>query len=570
MMINQVKSAPAAQEMAQVRLDVRKDQPAVEMKQAAKPEKVQTARAVPSVAELNARAFLQRQQIGAALYDRSFTFGEGIKALKRQDAIAGYAAQAQASGGLDAKELAALDRKLDRAETQIAKLTNNGRGADLDSLAAIDGKELDIVQENLMNRINAGIKDGSLTEDEAKGLLARQEELTKVEVKLRESDGKLTAGEQKQLLDQLRKEADQVQRLRHNNNGVNLTYKTYQDQIDARQASLLKQVEAGVKRGSLTENEAAEVMKSFEKAAGLESELNADGRVDWRDAVKMSTALNDVEISLYELQRNKQGVQLKEAYVDVKHVDLRQAQQLESLSRGISNKALTDDEGIELLESQKDIQQLENRFVKSGEGLDRAEYLKLQNAMNDFSLRNQELQSNRERWNGILTEPGKAPVKQAPVAVSPPAAAVEPPKAEAPAAPVPPAPVAAEPPKAVVPATPDPVKPEPPKAVVEATSGNGGSGKPVEMSDPKLPKINGEILQDKFAEMISNTIGYLNKRVLEVTNDMQKVKEQREQAERNLGNDKRPPKVEAEDRAMSYDKVAKAVHVANEMVRKVA
>lgn len=569
-MINQVKSAPMTLEAAQARLDLRKDQPAVELKQAAKPEKVQTARAVPSVAELNARAFLQRQQIGAALYDRSFTFDEGINALKRQDAIAGYATQAQASGGLDAKELAALDRKLGRAEAQVAKLANNGKGADLDSLAAIDGKELDIVQENLMNRINAGIKDGSLTEDEAKGLLARQEELNKVEVKLRESDGKLTAGEQKQLLDQLRKEADQVQRLRHNNTGVNLTYKSYQDQIDARQASLLKQVEAGVKRGSLTQDEAAEVMKSFDKAAGIESELNADGRVDWRDAVKMSTALNDVEISLYELQRNKHGVQLAEAYVDVKHADLRQARQLESLSRGISNKALTDDEGIELLESQKDIQQLENRFVKSGEGLDRAEYLKLQNAMNDFSLRNQELQSNRERWNGILTEPGKAPVKAAPVAASPAAPAVEPPKAEAPAAPVPPAPVAAEPAKVVLPATPDPVKPDAPKALVEAASGNAGSGKPVEMSDPKLPKINGEILQDKFAEMISNTIGYLNKRVLEVTNDMQKVKEQREQAERNLGNDKRPPKVEAEDSAMSYDKVAKAVNVANEVVRKVA
>ncbi|MGL5446071.1 MAG: hypothetical protein ACRDBL_02040 [Rhabdaerophilum sp.] len=580
-MVSQVKSAPVALEMAQARLDMRKDQPAVEMKQAAKPEKVETARAVPSVSELNARAFLQRQQIGAALYDRSMTFGEGIRALKRQDAIASYAAQAEASGGLDAKEIATLERKLDRADKQITKLTNNGRGADLDSLAAIDGKELDTVQENLMNRINAGIKDGSLTQDEAKGLLARQDELNKVEAKLRESDGKLTGGEQKQMLDQLRKEADQLNRLRHNNNGVNLTYKSYSDQIDARQASLEKQIATGVKQGSLTEKEAEVVRAAFDKAAGFEEELRADGRVDWRDAVKMSTALNDVEISLYELQRNKQGVQLKEAYVDVKHVDLRQAQQLESLSRGISNRALTDDEGVELLESQRDIQQLENRLVKSGEGLDRAEFLKLQSAMNDFSLRNQELQSNRERYTGLFPQ-ANAPVKPAPAVVPPSAPVAQPPKTETPVAPsvpvvagpTPPAPVApsapaGEAPKAT-PVAPEPAKPAAPKAPEVAEEVKVAVGKRAEEFETFVPNFKSEVIKDKFAEMITNTIGYLNKRSLEITNDLSKVKEQRDETERNYGNDKRPPKVEAEDRVMTYDKVAKAVEVATEIVKKVA
>lgn len=406
-------------------------------------------KAVPSASELNAKAFMQRQQIGAALYDRSFTFGEGISALKRQDAIASYAAKIQSQdGGPTAKQLQALDRKLDRAETQITKLSNNAKGADLDSLEAIDGKELDTVQENLMARINAGLKDGSLTEEEGKGLLARQEELNKLEVKFRESDGKLTAGEQKQMLDQLRKEADAVNRLRHNNNGVNLTYKSYSDQIDARQASLEKQIEAGIKRGSLTAKEAEAVKAEFASAAKFEEELRADGRVDWKDSVKMSTALNDVEIALYDLERNKQGVQLKDSFVDVKHVDGRQAQHLESTARGISNKALTDDEGIELLDAQRDIQNKEDRFLKGDGKLDRAEFLKLQNDMNDFALRNHELQTNKDRWTGIMSEAKPAVVPPATGGVKP-----------APAVQAPVAPVKPEAPVAVAP-QPEPVKPD--------------------------------------------------------------------------------------------------------------
>ncbi len=80
-----------------------------------------------------------------------------------------------------------------------------------------------------------------------------------------------------------------------------------------------------------------------------------------RDSVKMSTALNNVEIRLYDLQRNTQGRQLKDSFVDVKNVDMQQARNLESTARGISNKALTDEESIELLNDQRRIANLGKR-----------------------------------------------------------------------------------------------------------------------------------------------------------------------------------------------------------------
>lgn len=402
-MVNTVKASVVAVDIATLKANEAKDKAAnnkiAEEKAAAKPET--GAKAVPTLKELDARAFMQRQQIGAALYDRSLTFEEGARVMKRQEAISAYAAKIQSkSGGPTEKDLARLERRLERAETQIGRLTTNNKGADLNSVQGISGADLDIVQENLMNRINAGIKDGSLTADEAKGLLARQDELNKLETAFRDSGAKLTAGEQKQVLDLLRKEADAINSLRRNGVGNNVANTNYGDQIDRRQASLEKQLEVGIKAGALTESEADAVRAAFDKAATFEAELRADGRVDWRDAVKMGSALNDAEIVLYDLQRNDAGKKLADSFVDQKHVDLRQAQQLESLARGVTNRTLTNEETTTLLKSQQSIADLETKLADGG--FTRGEFLRMQTAMNDFSLKNQELQSNRERYTGLI------------------------------------------------------------------------------------------------------------------------------------------------------------------------
>lgn len=407
-MVNTVKASAVAVDIATLKANEAKDKAAAlkaandKIAQEKSAAKLDTgAKAVPTLKELDARAFMQRQQIGAALYDRSLTFEEGARVMKRQEAISAYAAKIQSKdGGPTEKDLARLERRLERAEAQIGRLTTNGKGADLNSVKAISGDDLDIVQENLMNRINAGIKDGSLTASEAKGLMARQEELNKLETAFRDSDGKLTAGEQKQVLDQLRKEADTINRLRRNTEGNNVANFSYGDQIDRRQASLEKQLEAGIKAGTLTQDEANAVRSAFDKAATFETELRADGKVDWRDAVKMGSALNDAEIVLYDLQRNDAGKKLADSFVDQKHVDLRQAQQLESLARGVTNRTLTNEETTTLLKSQQSIADLETKLSEGG--FTRGEYLRLQTAMNDFALKNQELQSNRERYTGLV------------------------------------------------------------------------------------------------------------------------------------------------------------------------
>lgn len=392
---------------------------------AARPEKTVTRKAVPTISELDARALAQRQQIAAALYDRSFSFGEGVKALKRQDAIQAYAsAVVTQEGGPTDKDLRTLDRKLDRAEAQIGRLTTNARGADLDSDAAVDGSAIDTVQANLAARIAAGLKDGTLTREEADTLLARQQEIADAETKLRESGGLLTAAEQKEVLDQLRKTADQINAARRNDIGVKYPVPTYAENIDKRQAALEKQLEQGLKAGSLTAEEADAVLAEFQAAAEAETQALANGKIDWREYVGVSNALNLAEIRLYELQRNTDGKQLADRFVDQKYVDQRQSQQLESLTRGIDNGRLTNEEAATLLESQQAIDQLQAQYADGG--MTRAEYLRLQIEMNNFSIQNSDAQVNAARWTGLFSapaaqnpastpEPGTAPAASGPV-----------------------------------------------------------------------------------------------------------------------------------------------------------
>ena len=491
--------------------------PAAAQNNAAKPETTVSPKAATSVAAINALAYQERREIAAALYDRSFTLGEGVKALTRQQNIQTYAEKAQAKeGGVTQADLAKIANKLEKAETQIQKITVNKQGADLDSNAAIDGKELDTVQDDLAARIKQGIKDGTLTEKEAEVLTKCQQEIADQETKLRESDGKLTAGEQKVLLDQLRKTADEINRARTNDVGVNLTYLNYQKSVDERQAALEKQLQAGIKAGTLTEDEVKDIRAEFDKSYKLEEEMQGDGKIVWREAVQMSSALNEVEIKLYDLQRNDAGKKLKDSFVDVKYVDQREAQQLEGIARGLDNKSLTNNEAISLLKDQQDIQAHEDKLAEGG--LTRGEYLRLQTEMNDFSLKHADLASNADRWNGILkpqaeVAAGKAPAAAAAsapaAAASAPAAAASAPAAAAPApaaaAPAPaaaaPAPAAAAPAPAAKPAEPE-QKSATPSVAEQVKAENKAE------TQPTVPQINRELASDsnKFAELMTDAL----------------------------------------------------------------
>lgn len=510
---------------------------------AAKQEKTVTKKAVPALSELDAKAWMQRQQVGAALYDRSFTLREGERALKRMEAVEAYASEIFAKeGGPTDRDLRRLANKLNNADKMLDRLSNNDRGINLSSLEGIDGRDIDVVQANLADRIRNGLNDGSLTEDEAKVLVAQQDQLAELEAKFRESDGKLTAGEMKQVMDQLRKSADALNQARNNGVGVNLGTYSYADAVNDRQAQLEKMLADGLKAGSLTEGEAESVRNQFAVVNEEEVAALQNGKVDWREWVNLSSSMNEAEILIYDLQRNDDGKRLADTYVDVVQVDKRQAQQLEGLTRGIDNGSLTNEEAISLLDLQQDIQRSENKLVR--DGLTRSEFLRLQNGMNDFSLVAADLQSNSDRYDGVtprITVPLVLPADPTPVT---------PPVNPAPVQPVTP-PVEAANPNPAVPVAP-PVIPED-VAPPATTTGNPGTPAPETdeakaSATPAVTKDDESVLsagaqevlkraassygeiRDRFAEFMTKAMAESDHRVIDrVSEYLDKASERRKE-----------------------------------------
>ncbi|MCA0406250.1 MAG: hypothetical protein LCH39_08880 [Proteobacteria bacterium] len=496
-------------------------------------------KAVEALKSMNARAYLERQQIAAALYDRSFTYDEGIKALKRQDAIAAYAARIQAkAGGPTEADLAKLAKKLDNAAKQIDRLSNNKQGADLDSVAAVDGKPVDDTQANLAARIKAGLNDGSLTEAEAKVLVEQQDKIAELEKGLRESGGKLTAGEQKIVLDELRKSADALNKARNNKVGTPVSSLTYEQSVTNRQAALQKQLEQGVKIGALTADEAKQVQAQFEKVAALKGESMANGSINWREAVALSSAMNEAEAQIYDLQRNAEGKKLAEVFVNEKYVDERQTGQLEGITRGLDNRSLTNEEAETLLAGQKAVDAKQADAAQGG--LTRSEYLRLQSTMNDQSLLLNELATNKARYTGLTPPAATVPGAPVPAAPVPPKVAAPAP-APAPAAPAAPAASAAEPakpepkPEAAKPAAPQP-EPASPAAQQQAAL--------KAETAPTTLQINRELAQheDKMGKRLASMLADLNDRVGDW------AKEVRERADAHKAQTAEHGRVEAKDK----------------------
>ncbi|MCZ8182347.1 MAG: hypothetical protein O9322_05195 [Beijerinckiaceae bacterium] len=512
---------------------------------AAKQEKTVTKQAVPALSELDSKAWMLRQQVGAALYDRSFTLREGERALKRMEAVEAYANEIFAKeGGPTDRDLRRLANRLNNADKLLVRLSNNDRGINLSSVEAIDGRDIDVVQANLADRIRHGLNDGSLTDDEAKVLLAQQDQLASLEAKFRESDGKLTAGEMKQVMDQLRKSADALNQARNNGVGVNLGTYSYADAVNDRQAQLEKMLADGLKAGSLTETEAESVRNQFALVNEEEAAALQNGKIDWREWVNLSSSMNDAEILIYDLQRNDDGKRLADSYVDVVQVDKRQAQQLEGLTRGIDNGALTNEEAISLLDLQQDIQRSENKLVR--DGLTRSEFLRLQNEMNDYSLVAADLQSNSDRYDGLtprITVPPVLPAAPAPVTPPVDPAPVQPsaPPVEA-ANPAPQAPVAPPViPNGAAPATGNTGTPAPEtdKAKAAATPAVTKEDDTVlsagaQEALKRAASTYGEI-RDRFAEWMTKAMAESDLRVIDrVTDYLDKASERRkEEGERS-------------------------------------
>jgi len=125
-------------------------------------------------------------------------------------------------------------------------------------------------QANLDQRIDVGVRNGSLTRNEAVQLRAQFRQIASLETQYRRNG--LTAAERRDLDRRFDALSARIRVERHDNNGAN----GWQN-INQRQAALDARIDAGVRSGRLNQSEARQLRAEFRQIANLEAQYRRNG-----------------------------------------------------------------------------------------------------------------------------------------------------------------------------------------------------------------------------------------------------------------------------------------------------
>ena len=146
-------------------------------------------------------------------------------------------------------------------------------------------------------RIRSGVKDGSLTRKEAGKLVRQQKRINRARVRMA-SDGKLTAKEKTRLQHMQNRASGSIFRQRHDKDGkmgpVPKDPKTGNLGVNQRQRNQHRRIVQGIRKGSLTKEEAKGLISKERELAKLERELKADGVLTKEERQQLHKQLGDL------------------------------------------------------------------------------------------------------------------------------------------------------------------------------------------------------------------------------------------------------------------------------------
>lgn len=197
-------------------------------------------------------------RIDAGVRDRSLTRQEAVRLRSDFRSLARLEADYRRNG-LTLSERADLDRRFDQLSARIRTNRNDGQTG---------WTNINQRQANLDARIDAGVRDRSLTRQEAARLRSDFQSLARLEASYRRNG--LTMSERADL----DRRFDQLSaRIRTNRNDGQTAWTN----INQRQANLDARIDAGVRDGSLSRQEAARLRAEFQGLARLEADYRRNG-----------------------------------------------------------------------------------------------------------------------------------------------------------------------------------------------------------------------------------------------------------------------------------------------------
>jgi hypothetical protein len=158
----------------------------------------------------------------------------------------------------------------------------------------------------LQRRIDAGKRAGQLTPDEAYRLQSTLDRIKEKVAKYR-TDGFLTPAEKAQLNDML---STMEERIRSERSDDDTTRK---DSFERRIADLNRKIDAGVRAGQLTRDEAYHLQASLNRVKEKESRYKADGSFTNEEQIALNQMLNTLDERI-RYERNDSDVVHREAF----------------------------------------------------------------------------------------------------------------------------------------------------------------------------------------------------------------------------------------------------------------
>jgi hypothetical protein len=215
-------------------------------------------------------------------------------------------------------------------------------------------------QANLDARIDAGIRDRSLTPAEAARLRAEFQDIVRLEAQDRASPPGLTR-EERADLDRRMDDLDRRIRVNSTDNDVRGGGRDWQS-ISQRQANLDARIDAGIRDRSLTPGEAARLRAEFQAIVRQEDQYRASPPGLTRDErADLDRRMDDLDRRI-RVNRNDDDSRWS-------NLDQRQAQFNERLDRAVRDRRISRRESINLRREFDQIAQLERRYRLSPPGI---------------------------------------------------------------------------------------------------------------------------------------------------------------------------------------------------------
>jgi len=160
---------------------------------------------------------------------------------------------------------------------------------------------------NQQQRIEQGLKSGSLNTREASKLEAGESRIDKMEANA-EKDGKLSPAEKARIQRAQNQESRQINKLESNSAKGNPNSASSQRmQADVqRNVNQQQRIEQGVKSGQLTNREAGKLENGQAKVDRAEARAGANGRVGKREQQNIQNAENQQSTRIYKQKHDKQ------------------------------------------------------------------------------------------------------------------------------------------------------------------------------------------------------------------------------------------------------------------------